>query len=71
MSSLRKFYGQHHDFDSRYGIFSISYNQNPVPSSFRIYHQIFGSGSTTDANKLCGVGTAYSSETSEFISGFL
>jgi hypothetical protein len=61
-------HGQHHDFDSRYGICSIGCNQSPVPSSFTTYHQIIDSSSTTDANRLCGVETAYSSGTSEFTS---
>ena len=64
-SSLRKFYGHHHDLVDRYGV-SVSHmtmdmfclcNHNPVFSSFMTYHRVCNKCNTTGV--ACGAGTAY------------
>ena len=75
-SSLRKFYGHHHDLVDHYGI-SVSemtticstYHKHfPVLSSFMTYHWLCNQINTTGVTS--GSGIAYPSGTHEFISGF-
>ena len=75
-SSLRKFYGRHHDLVDRYG---ISVSQMTMDmfhcrklfsdlSSFMIYHRVCNKINTTGVTS--GAGTAYPSGEHEFIPGF-
>ena len=75
-SSLRKFYGHHHDLVDRYGV-SVSHmtmemfclcNHNPVFSSFMTYHRVCNKCNTTGV--ACGAGTAYPSKSNQVHSGF-
>ena len=77
-SSLRKFYGRHHDVANRYRVsvsqmitdmFCLSYyNHNPVPSLFVTYHRICNKSNTTGVT--CGAGNAYPSGAPEFTTVF-
>ena len=73
-SSLRKFYGRHHDLVDRYGInkrpriCSTCRKQFPVLSSFMTCHHIFIYIHITDATR--GGGTEYPSGAPEFNLGF-
>ena len=64
-SSLRKFYGRHHDLVDRYGISvpricSTCRKHFPVVSSFTTYYRVYNQINTTGATS--GAGTAYPSE---------
>ena len=66
-SSLRKFYGRHHDLVIRY-VISVSQMltdifHNPVCSSFMTHHRVCNNRITT-----CGAGTAYLSGAPEWTS---
>ena len=61
-SSLRMFYGRHHDLVNCYGmsvsqtttISSVCRNLNPVLSSFLTYHRVCNRSNTTDATCMTG-----------------
>jgi len=70
-SSLRKFYGCHHDLVNSHGLSvsqmnkcSICRNHNPALSSFMTYHGVCNKNNTLGVT--CGAGTAHLSRTAEF-----
>ena len=74
-SSLRKFYGHHHDLTvmkylchKRPPIFATCGKHFPVLSSFMTYHKVCNQINTTGATG--GAGTAYPSRAPEFTPGF-
>ena len=76
-SSLRKFYGRHHDLVNRYGIYychkwpricSVCRNRNPGFSSFMTYHRVCYKSTTTGSG--VGTETAYPSGATEFTPDF-